>query len=116
MSDSIALFAYGTLQLPQVQLEKYGRLLEGESDALAGFRVEFLTIRDVDVLRLSGKAEHPIAMETGDPSDRIAGIVYQLNGTELAATDAYEVEPYKRTEVTLESGRRAFAYVYAPSA
>lgn len=108
---TIALFTYGTLQLPAVQLEKYGRLLEGESDALPGYRIEPLTVDDPDVLRLSGKAHHPIARRTGDPSDRIPGIVYVLSADELAATDAYEVEPYRRAEVTLESGRTAFAYV-----
>jgi gamma-glutamylcyclotransferase (GGCT)/AIG2-like uncharacterized protein YtfP len=113
---SNSLFTYGTLQLPAVQLEKYRRLLEGSADVLPGYRIERLTIEDRDVMRLSGKAEHPIAVETGNPSDRIAGIVYQLDDAELAATDAYEVAPYTRVNVTLESGRRAFAYVCSPSA
>ena len=107
----IALFSYGTLQLPSVQQEKYGRLLEGAADALPGYRIEPIDIDDADVVRLSGKSRHPIARRTGDPDDRIAGIVYLLTEAELAATDAYEVEPYVRVEVTLLSGRTAFAYV-----
>ena len=110
---AISLFTYGTLQLPQVQLEKYGRLLEGQSDALPGYRLELLAITDPDVVRLSGKADHPIARFSGLPTDRVAGIVYEMSERELAATDAYEVEPYTRVAVKLESGRTAFAYVLA---
>ena len=108
---AIALFTYGTLQLPAVQLEKYGRLLSGEIDALPGYRIEPLVVDDPDILRLSGKAQHPIGRYSGDSGDRIAGIVYLLTAEELAVTDAYEVAPYVRTEVMLESGRTAFAYL-----
>ena len=107
----IALFTYGTLQLPAVQIEKYGRLLSGEADVLPGYRIEPTQVDDPDVVRLSGKSQHPIARYSGIASDRIAGIVYRLTADELAVTDAYEVEPYVRTEVVLESGRKAFAYV-----
>ena len=110
-TPAISLFSYGTLQLPQVQLEKYGRLLEGEPDSLAGYRLEQLSVSDPDVVRLSGKSDHPIARFSGADSDRVIGIVFEISEQELAATDAYEVEPYTRVEVELESGRRAFAYV-----
>lgn len=112
----VSLFTYGTLQLPAVQLEKYGRLLAGAADALPGYRIEQLNVEDRDVVRLSGKAEHPIAVASGEPSDRIPGIVYELTAEELAATDVYEVEPYTRIEVTLQSGRVAFAYVLPSTA
>jgi len=107
----VSIFTYGTLQLPEVQREKYGRLLEGTEDVLPGYGIKRLSISDPDVLRLSGKGEHPIANRSGDPADRIAGIVYEISEDELAATDAYEVAPYTRVEVTLESGQQAFAYV-----
>ena len=109
----MAIFAYGTLQLSNVQLEKYGRLLEGSGDALSGYRLERLDVTDPDVVRLSGKSDHPIARASGHIRDRVPGVVYQISESELAATDAYEVEPYTRVEVRLESGRRAFAYVLA---
>ena len=107
----VSLFTYGTLQLPQVQLEKYGRLLDGKADVLPGYRLERLEVDDPDVVRLSGKSDHPIARYSGHASDRVTGIAYDISEGELAATDAYEVEPYDRVEVVLESGRRAFAYV-----
>ena len=112
-APTVSIFTYGTLQLPAVQLEKYGRLLEGSADALTGYSLERLTVSDPEVLRLSGQADHPIARRSGDAADRVTGIVYEISEGELAATDAYEVEPYARVEVALESGRRAFAYVLA---
>ena len=113
MTDTaiVRLFAYGTLQQREVQLATYGRPLDGTPDALTGYRLEPLTITDPEVVRLSGKAVHQIARHSGDPADRIAGVVFELTEAELAATDAYEVDVYGRVEVTLESGTRAFVYV-----
>ena len=108
---TIALFSYGTLRQGAVQLATCGRLLEGVPDALCGYRLEPLAITDPQVVRLSGKAVHLIARETGDRADRIPGIVYRLTPAELAAADAYEVDAYARVEVGLESGARAFVYV-----
>ncbi len=105
------LFSYGTLQLPTVQQATYGRLLEGEPDALAGFALRPLAISDPGVIAISGLSEHRIACRTGNPSDRIAGTVFRLTAAELAATDAYEVDVYARIEVALVSGLRAFVYV-----
>lgn len=108
---TVRLFSYGTLQQREVQLANYGRALDGMPDALTGYRIEPLTITDPEVVRLSGKAVHKIARETGDPADRVPGIVFRLSEAELAATDAYEVDGYARIEVALESGTRAFVYV-----
>ena len=111
---SEALFSYGTLQLRDVQLANYGRELAGEPDALVGYRAEDLAIPNTDVARISGKAVHPLARHTGDPADRIDGVLFEMSEAELAATDDYEVEPYRRIEVTLQSGRTAWAYVGPP--
>ena len=108
-----ALFSYGTLQLPAVQQATYGRLLDGEPDALVGYRLVELVIDDPAVVRLSGKTVHTIAEQSGDPADRVAGTLFELSEAELAASDRYEVDAYRRVEVTLESGRTAFAYVSA---
>ena len=108
---TVRLFAYGTLQQREVQLATYGRALDGTPDVLTGYRLEPLTITDPEVVRLSGKAVHAIARETGNPADRIPGVLFLLSEAELAATDAYEVDVYARTEVALGSGTRAFVYV-----
>ena len=107
----VRLFAYGTLRQRDVQLATYGRLLDGTADVLAGYRLDPLPITDPEVVRLSGKAVHKIARATGDPADRIAGIVFTLTSDELEACDRYEVDAYRRVEAMLESGARAFIYV-----
>lgn len=106
----VLLFSYGTLQLPEVQLGTYGRLLEGRPDALAGWALEPMRISDPEVVRLSGLAVHTIARRTGDPADRIEGVVFSISEAELEATDAYEVDPM-RIETVLESGASAYVYV-----
>ena len=105
------LFSYGTLQQPEVQQATYGRLLDGRPDVMTGYALRPLAISDPGVVRLSGKAVHTIACFSGNPADRITGLIFEITDEELAATDAYEVDAYAREEVRLESGARAFAYV-----
>jgi len=111
---TVALFSYGTLQQRDVQLATYGRALEGSPDTLVGYRLASLIISDPRVVELSGKQVHMIARETGSIADRIPGFVFEISEAELAATDRYEVDVYSRVEVTLDSGRLAFAFVGKP--
>ena len=108
---SIALFSYGTLQLPEVQRRTYRRLLEGRADALRGYRLEPLVISSAEVVGISGLEVHTIARRTGDPADVIEGVVFTLSQAELDATDLYETDAYARVEVALASGALAFVYV-----
>ncbi|AIF48020.1 gamma-glutamylcyclotransferase family protein [Dyella japonica] len=107
------LFSYGTLQLERVQLESFGRLLEGEEDAMPGFRRTMVEITDPEVLRKSGERFHPIVAPSGDPADEVAGKVFQVTAAELAAADLYEVADYKRVAVRLKSGKQAWVYIRA---
>lgn len=111
MKADIPLFSYGTLQLHEVQLANYGRPLEGAPDALPGYRLEVLPDRDPNAVRISGTKTHMVVRRTGDPADRVTGVVFLLTAEELEATDRYEGSDYGREELTLESGRRAFVYV-----
>ncbi|HET9399027.1 MAG TPA: gamma-glutamylcyclotransferase family protein [Sphingomicrobium sp.] len=111
MTADIPLFSYGTLQMREVQLANYGRTLDGSPDALAGYRLEILPDRDPDAVRISGAKTHLVVRPTGDPADRVPGVVFLLSADELAATDRYEGSDYSRAELTLESGRRALVYV-----
>ena len=108
---TVALFSYGTLQLPEVQRATYGRLLEGTPDVLAGYRLVPLTITSPEVVALSGEPVHMIACRAADGGERIAGVIYRLKQAELEATDDYEGDAYDRREVRLESGAIAFLYV-----
>jgi len=111
--DCVRLFSYGTLQLPEVQRATFGRLLEGETDMLVGFRLDPLPISDPHVITTSGRAVHTIARRTGTVEDRVSGVVFAVAAAELEACDRYEVDAYARVEVALESGARAFVYVGA---
>ena len=113
---AVRLFSYGTLQLPQVQLATYGRLLESEPDILVGYRLEPLPISDAHVVRLSGKAVHMIARRSDDPRDEIKGVTLVVSESELVASDAYEADVYTRVLETLASGRDAYVYVGPPLA
>lgn len=105
------LFSYGTLQLERVQLENYGRLLEGEKDSLKKYKLNKLKIEDAEVLQKSGEEFHPIAFKTGSPNDRIEGTIFELTEAELKATDTYEVSAYQRVLETFSSGKQAWIYI-----
>lgn len=107
------LFTYGTLQLPDVQLDTFGRLVGGDADALPGYRLEWTDIDDERVAQLSGLDKHPILRHTGDAHDRVFGRVLTLTAEELDAADEYEVSLYRRASVSLASGLRAWVYVAA---
>jgi hypothetical protein len=111
MKADIPLFSYGTLQMREVQLANYGRPLDGQADALLGYRLAVVPDRDPNAVRVSGAKTHFIVQPTGDPADRVPGAVFLLTADELAATDRYEGSDYGRAELTLESGRRALVYV-----
>jgi len=113
MAGQVALFSYGTLRQPEVQLATYGRLVETEADALTGHVLTEIVVDDPHVVSVSGKTIHTIAQPTRNAEDRIEGAVLFLTEEELRAIDDYETDAYARTEVALESGRRAFVYVDA---
>ncbi len=105
------LFSYGTLQQEQVQLATFGRLLKGSSDRLGGYCLGQLVIDDEQVVATSGEAVHSIAQLTEGTDQSVPGTLFEITEAELAEADRYEVEAYQRIEVTLMSGRTAWAYV-----
>ena len=111
--ESVPLFSYGTLQLPEVQLSTYGRRLDGDGDSLAGFRLSTITINSSAVAGISGTADHPIVTYTGSDADHVAGMLFLLTDAELAATDEYETDQYVRVQAPLMRGRSAWVYAAA---
>jgi gamma-glutamylcyclotransferase (GGCT)/AIG2-like uncharacterized protein YtfP len=110
---TVLLFSYGTLRQENVQLASFGRILTGSLDALPGYTSTMIEITDPEVVAKSGMKFHPMVIETGDPNDEVPGILFLITEAELAAADAYEVSDYKRIEVSLRSGSRAWVYVRA---
>ena len=107
------LFSYGTLRQDAVQLETFGRLLDGTADQLPGYKLSFIKIEDETVVATSGMTHHPIIRHTGNSADTIEGTVFKITATELQHADDYEVDSYKRISVQLKSGIRAWVYVEA---
>jgi len=105
------LFSYGTLQQEEVQRATFGRRLEGRADALVGYRRSMIGIDDPEVVRTSGKAQHPIVALTGKDGDRVEGALFEITEAELAHADAYEVAAYVRVRARLASGVEAWVYV-----
>lgn len=110
---TVHLFSYGTLRHTEVQRALFGGPVPVAADALAGFRLATIEIGDPEVVGTSGLSIHLILDSTGDPADRVEGVVLSLSESELAAADAYETRDYARIAVRLESGIEAFVYVRA---
>jgi|JYMV01.1.fsa_nt_gi gamma-glutamylcyclotransferase (GGCT)/AIG2-like uncharacterized protein YtfP len=113
MSKEELLFSYGTLQNTPVQLETFGRELEGYEDKLLGYRLEMVEIGNSDVVDLSGETHHPIAIESSDDDDQVAGVIFKITKEELVRSDKYEVDAYKRVMGRFKSGAQAWVYVSA---
>ncbi|MGB3697000.1 MAG: gamma-glutamylcyclotransferase family protein [Gordonia sp. (in: high G+C Gram-positive bacteria)] len=109
------LFSYGTLMDPAVQEGVFGRPMPTAPDSLPGFRVETVRITDPEVVALSGLGVH-LLLRAGRPEERVAGARLELDDAGLAAADDYEVDDYRRVEVTLTSGCRAWVYLAADEA
>ena len=106
------LFSYGTLQHEDVQLETFGRKLEGQPDALPGYKLVMITISDEAFVIKSGTANHRSLEFTGNSSDVVEGTILHITQNELEQADAYEPEGYKRVRVQLRSGASAWIFVY----
>ncbi|HEY1708651.1 MAG TPA: gamma-glutamylcyclotransferase family protein [Rhizomicrobium sp.] len=110
---TVNLFSYGTLQETKVQQAVFDGPITGEPDAIVGYRLETFTITGSAAIAISGHANHTMLEPTGDDADEIEGTRSTLSDAQLAMADAYEDAAYKRVEVALRSGVRAWAYVRA---
>ncbi len=111
------LFSYGTLQQEEVQLSTFGRVLHGQRDELPEFEQSSVRIDDPQVVATSGKTHHANVTFNARNDSRVSGTVFEVTDDELAAADQYEQRAsYKRTPVTLASGKWAWVYLDARSA
>ncbi|WP_434353726.1 gamma-glutamylcyclotransferase family protein [Psychrobacter sp. HD31] len=107
------LFSYGTLQQENVQLETFGRKLNGVQDVLLGYVLGEVRITDPNVLKASGKEYHPILVHTGNDSNEVQGTIFEITDDELAQADEYEVDDYARVSAKFKSGTTAWVYADA---
>ena len=99
------------LQRDEVQLDVFGRTLQGSDDALPGYTLKLIEIQDQDFVLKSGTAIHRNLQFTGYSSDFVEGTVYSVTQQELEQADAYEPDGYQRVLVQLRSGAKAWVYV-----
>ena len=93
------LFVYGTLIDPVIQQQVFGRVTLGEPDILAGYKKGNICL---------GGAVYPIIRP--EVGTKVEGRLLNLSPAELALTDQYEGEDYRRIKVSLVSGRQAWVY------
>lgn len=105
------LFSYGTLRYEEVQLQTFGRKLDGFPDTLCGYKIDLLKISNPDVIRKSGEAFHPVIRHTANENDEVEGIVFDISEEELLNADQYEKADYVRISVKLKSGKEAWVYI-----
>ncbi len=109
---TVSLFAYGTLQNPNVQMACFGRELAGRTDTLPGYVRHEAGTANARVAGLSGESNYVNVMPSSNPQDAVQGTVYEITEEELAAADEYEEAAlYRRIWVTLRSGDQAWVYV-----
>lgn len=104
------LFSYGTLQQKNVQVETFGRELDGEKDALLGYYLSEIEIKDKAVIKASGTNIHPILRVSEDSADEVQGTVFEITKDELLSADEYEVAEYMRVSAKLKSGKTTWIY------
>lgn len=104
------LFSYGTLQKEKVQIELFGRTLEGSKDTLRGYKASPIEIKDEAFLSKGEQKNQLIAIISKDKNDSIEGTALEVTEEELLLGDKYEPNDYKRIKVVLESGKEAWIY------
>lgn len=105
------LFSYGTLQKEKVQLETFGRILEGKKDYLLEYKLDFIEIFDEEVLKKSEQKFHPILSFSGNPNDKVEGMLFEITDEELNFADEYEIDNYKRIKTVFLSGKQGYIYI-----
>lgn len=95
-----------------------GRRVPAEADILRGFRRGKIRLGrglfPIIHREEAGGTEQEAGLEPagrhGGPGSLVKGFVIAVTGEELRRLDDYETAAYRRSEVTLESGRRAWVY------
>lgn len=94
-------FSYGSLQLEDVQHEVLERTLEGKPDVLSGYRIS------EQMVSIKYKMIEP----SSNYLDEVSGVLFKVSNYELHKIDEYETCAYKRVQVQLKSGVKAWTYI-----
>jgi gamma-glutamylcyclotransferase (GGCT)/AIG2-like uncharacterized protein YtfP len=109
-NEDLRLFVYGSLREAEVQRAVFGRVIGGEPDALPGYRLGTIDIRDVD--GDGGITRYQNIFPSGESGDEVPGLVLTLTVADFDAADDYETPTaYRRIVVRLKAGGQAYAYI-----
>jgi len=97
---TIPVFSYGTLQYPSVQLQVFGKLLNGIPDKLRGYEI-------VNDLEIDG-IEYPRIIK--NKNGVIFGTIYNLSLNDIELADEYETKAYHRKIIKTDSKIKAHVY------
>lgn len=107
------LFSYGTLQDEKIQLALFGRNIKGINDKLPGYKLSTIENKSYKQNEESEPPFYLIALPSNNSNDLIDGMILELTTPELLVADAYESDDYRRVEVFLQSGKKAWVYIAA---
>lgn len=106
----VNIFSYGTLQNDKVQLNLFGRILNGYKDSLKGYRLSSIEIKDELIFSSNEEKYFHTVIISDNLNDTVDGTVYEISEEELLKADRYEPENYKRFKTELVSGKQAWIY------
>lgn len=103
------LFAYGILRSEAGQRMVFGQTLTGTDAALPGYTVDYLPA--LSKQRPGLLASNPVIRHTGNPLDLVLGTKFLIAEASLACADDFEQTEFRRIQVTLSDGERAWMYI-----
>ncbi len=95
------VFTYGTLMDEKIRFEVLGRKIPGIPGTVDGY--------DGSKAIIIENESYPAAEKNSDCS--IKGLVFEITNEELEKLDIYETDAYKREEVELTNGIKAWIYL-----
>ena len=95
------VFVYGTLMDEKIRYEVLGRKIHGISGTVDGY--------DGTKTIIIENESYPAAVKNSDCS--IQGLLLEITDVELEKLDIYETDAYKREEVELTNGTKAWIYL-----
>lgn len=103
LTEGGSLFAYGTLQFPEVLMVLLGRVPKTEPAAVSGWRAA----------ALAGRSYPGLVAAAGTATGRV---LPGLGRREIQIIDDFESGPYDLRPLTLADGRTAWVYVWTDPA
>ena len=102
------LFAYGSLQDEEIQQAVFKRTLQGEADSLSGYELFRIRIPDDPAGTF-----YPAVKASSDKNSIVQGMVLTLEDKDLPLADRYEGNSYRREKLMLDSGTKAWVYIFS---